>query len=187
LPNNTATKVAPQHEFKKEVFMKLLITFILLLWANAGIAQVCNPNIIANAPDSRYTLNANGTAVDKKTNLTWMRCSLGQVWSNNTCTGSAQGYTWQGALQIADTTAFAGFSDWRLPNQKELQSLVENRCYDPSINVTAFPGTQSSWAWSSSPSANDSSSAWVVGFYYGGDDYGGKDYSYFVRLVRGGQ
>jgi hypothetical protein len=165
----------------------LISSICLLSYAGSGFAQVCNPNIIANAPDSRYTLNTNGTVLDKKTNLTWMRCTLGQTWSNNTCTGSAQGYSWQGALQIADSTAFAGFSDWRLPNQKELQSLVENRCYDPAINLTAFPATPSSWAWSSSPYAGSSDGAWVVCFSNGYGSNDGKYYGYFVRLVRGGQ
>ena len=168
---------------------KLTVTFLFLssVYTGLSIAQSCNGAITAEAPDSRYTLSASGTALDKKTGLTWMRCNLGQVWDGVTCTGTAQPYTWQTALQIAQSTVFAEQSDWRLPNQKELQSLVENRCYAPAINLTAFPNGASGWAWSSSPSASSSSYAWVVGFGNGYDSYGNKGSSNAVRLVRGGQ
>ena len=167
--------------------MRIIFLFLIMALVQAAHAQTCNTAMTADAPNSRYTLSASGTALDKKTGLTWMRCNLGQVWDGVTCTGTAQPYTWQTALQIAQSTVFAGQSDWRLPNQKELQSLVENRCYAPAINLTAFPNEASGWAWSSSPAASSSSYAWVVGFGNGYDSYGNKGYSRAVRLVRGGQ
>jgi hypothetical protein len=162
---------------------KLTLYFCLLAQANLSIAQqFCAPNIIASAPDSRYVANANGTVLDKKTSLTWMRCALGQTWSNGTCTGSWQKYPWLDALQMAKDAVFAGKTDWRLPNQKELQSLVEVSCYDPSINITMFPNATDSvseWFWSSS--------AAIVHFLGGetsssADKNGGGG----VRLVREG-
>lgn len=166
--------------------LKLSVYLCLLIHAELSFAQTCNPNIIADAPDSRYTANTNGTVVDKKTGLTWMRCALGQAWRNNSCIGSVNGYKWQDALQTAESTMFAGLNDWRLPNIKELQSLVENRCYEPAINLTAFPNATSDWFWSSSPNAISGSNAWTVDFD-AGDDWGGLlmgDSA--VRLVRGG-
>jgi hypothetical protein len=58
----------------------------------------------------------------------WMRCALGQNWNGATCTGSGQAYTWQAALQAAEGSSFAGYSDWRLPDIKELSSIVEQAC-----------------------------------------------------------
>lgn len=158
-----------------------------LTYAGVGIAQTCNPSITADAPNSRYFLNAKGTAIDKKTGLTWMRCSVGQTWDGSTCIGSPQTYSWKYALETAESTVFADKSDWRLPNQKELQSLIENRCFNPAINLTAFPNTGSDWFWSSSPNAISSYNAWVVKFSDGYDGYGFKSAGYAVRLVRGGQ
>jgi hypothetical protein len=168
---------------------KLTLTLLLLSFTYTGLslAQTCNPAVTADAPNSRYALNANGTALDKKTGLTWMRCALGQTWSAGSCTGTSQTYNWQTALQTAESTVFAGKSDWRLPNQKELQSLVERRCYGPAINLTAFPNAKSGWAWSSSPYASYSDFAWVVNFSYGNGSGVGKYGSLAVRLVRGGQ
>ena len=167
--------------------LKLTITLCLLMQMPLSIAQTCISTIIADAPTSRYTLNANGTLVDKKTALTWMRCALGQTWANGFCGGTGTTYSWQNALLAADSTVFAGKADWRLPNIKELQSIVENRCYSPAINLTAFPNADSSWFWSSSPYAINSNYAWIVNFYYGDGNYGYKNYDYGVRLVRGGQ
>ncbi len=166
---------------------KLGLYFCLLIHAPLSVAQGCNPNMNADAPDSRYTVNANGTVVDKKTALTWMRCALGQAWNNNSCTGSAQPYNWQNALQAAGITVFSGKSDWRLPNIKELQSLVESRCYDPAINLTAFPNATSDSFWSSSPVANDSNYARLVYFSFGYGSWYFKDNGSYVRLVRSGQ
>jgi len=176
--------------------LKLCLYFCLLIHASLTLAQSCNPNIIADAPDSRYRMHVNGTVLDKKTALTWMRCALGQTWHNGECTGSAQRYQWRLALVAAKRTVFAGKKDWRLPNIKELQSLAEYRCYDPAINLTAFPNTTSSRKyWSSSPfvfygNGTWGGGAWGVSFYYGNGDVGtkyDKYYGNYVRLVRSGQ
>ena len=166
---------------------KLSLYFCLLIHADLTVAQTCNPNIIADAPDSRYTVNADGSVIDKKTALTWMGCALGQTWNNGVCTGSAQSYTWQSALQAAESAVFAGKNDWRLPNQKELQSLVEIRCYDPAINLMAFPNATSDLFWSSSPIANSSGDIWFVYFEDGHDYWSPKNSNYYVRLVRSGE
>lgn len=125
---------------------------------------------------------------DQATGLQWQRCAEGQSWSGGTCTGTATGHTWQVALQLAEAASYAGQSDWRLPNIKELASIVEQACYSPAIDLAVFPGTPSSYFWSSSPFANNTAYAWIVYFAYGYDgDNDLKAYAYQVRLVRGGQ
>jgi hypothetical protein len=163
------------------------IALLALCFSATATAQTCQPNNIrATAPTSRYTVNvAQGTVLDKQTGLMWKRCSEGQ--SGNDCaTGTAARYYWSGALQRATASHFAGYRDWRLPNAKELASLVENQCYDLAINLTVFPKV-ASFYWSSSSAAGYSYDAWIVNLSYGNDgSYGKSDY-YYVRLVRGGQ
>ncbi|WP_052501675.1 Lcl C-terminal domain-containing protein [Thiomicrospira microaerophila] len=72
----------------------------------------------------RYVINQNGTVYDKKTNLTWMVCSLGLIWNGRTCTGRASTYDWPSARDAAASTNYAGKSDWRVPTIEELHSLV---------------------------------------------------------------
>jgi hypothetical protein len=163
------------------------VLLLSLTYTTASHAQSCYNDIEADAPDSRYTLNQNGTLLDKQTGLMWMRCSLGQKWTANTCSGSASIYRWQSALQTAEKTVFAGKKDWRLPNQVELQSLVERRCVELTINTTAFPNTITDYRyWSSSPVFNESYSAWIVDFSNGIDSWDDKTTNNVVRLVRGG-
>jgi len=57
----------------------------------------------------------------------------------------------------------------------------------PTIDTDYFPETKASGLWSASPSANGSSNAWNVNFYYGYDNSGYKGSALFVRLARGGQ
>ena len=138
-------------------------------------------------PDERYEIHGDGTVTDTLTGLMWMQCSLGQD-SNADCSGNASRYTWEQALGAAEGHVFATYSDWRLPNIKELSSLAARDRYDPAINSTVFPNTPSTWYWSASPNAYDSYFAWRLNFIDGNDDgYGDRYGSGHVRLVRVGQ
>jgi len=59
-----------------------------------------------------YTDNGNGTITDNATGLMWQQADDGVV------------RDWQNSLTNAETLVLAGHSDWRLPNAKELQSIV---------------------------------------------------------------
>ena len=169
-------------------FTKSLTFFLMTLLPTLAGAQTCQSNsILATTPTNRFTINNDGTVSDTKTGLTWKKCSEGQ--SGVDCRmGAAATYTWQGALQQAQSVnnngGFAGYKNWRLPNMKELDSIVEKQCIDPSINLVVFPESQSSLYWSSSPYAVSSSGAWPVYFNVGYSYYRNKNYNYFVRLVR---
>ena len=161
------------------------------LAAPAVPAQICNPAIRRSAPDSRYVVNAaQGTVLDKQTGLTWKRCVEGR--SGADCgAGSVTYLSWEGALSQAAASAFAGYKDWRLPNSKELESLVEVACYAPALNATVFPNDPAAndpaaYVWASSPFAYGASNAWGVNFSHGGS-YNNFNYYYAVRLMRGGQ
>ena len=168
-----------------------LLTGLLALLPLVGNAQVCKTDSIpATTPNSQLTDNGNGTVTDSKTRLMWKQCSEGL--SGTGCVaGAAQTFTWQGALQQAqivnNSGGFAGFTDWRLPNIKELSSIIENQCYAPAINLTHFPNTPSSYFWSASPNVDYGDSAWGVGFNDGDDSWDNKDSAFQVRLVRSGQ
>jgi hypothetical protein len=154
-------------------------------------AQTCNANMVASTPDSQLTDNDDGTITDTATGLMWKKCMEGVTGNINCDTGAAATFTWQTALQrpgVVNTGGgFAGQTDWRLPNIKELVSIVEEKCYDPAINLTKFPNTPSSAVWSGSPYAGSSDYAWYVYFYDGLSYSNNRNDNYQVRLVRGGQ
>ena len=166
---------------------KLIYTLAALATACALSAdQVINTSIANEWPNERYEVHADGTITDTATGLMWLQCSLGQDLDDN-CSGSATEYNWQEALEAADSYVLDSYTDWRLPNIKELDSLAALDRYDPAINSTVFPNTPSSYYWSASPYANYSYYAWQLDFGDGYDYYNYRFYNYHVRLVRSGQ
>ncbi|MBB1089708.1 DUF1566 domain-containing protein [Rhodopseudomonas palustris] len=132
-----------------------------------------------------FAANDDGTVTQVNTELMWAKCSEGQMSSD--CTGEATLMTWSEALSIANNSRLAGYSNWRLPNFKELQSLVDYTRTDPAIEVAYFPNTPSSYFWSGSsvPDINFYSHlARVVKFNDGYAIDHVRNYSNHVRLVR---
>jgi hypothetical protein len=137
---------------------------LLLTVCFAALAQVCNDNIPATTPDSRFRDNGDGTVTDTGTRLMWKRCAEGQ--NGSACeSGSPYMVLWGDALWVASEADFAGYTDWRVPNKNELESLVERRCYDPAINATYFPRTPRTRFWTSSPAVSNGV------FEYGDDPF----------------
>ncbi len=62
---------------------------------------------------NQFIDNGNGTITDRATGLMWMSKDSGK------------GMDWSDALKYAENQRYAGHSDWRLPNVKELQSIVD--------------------------------------------------------------
>lgn len=156
--------------------------------------QVCHyGSLPATTPPSRFTDQGDGTGTDIVTGLQWKRCEEGRVWDGVACTGSATLHTWQGALQLADTADFAGKSDWRLPNVKELASIIEGACYSPAIALGVFPGVDSNAVfWTSTPDSSVGEPMFPLGaiaidFEHGTEMGMARDGSFArVRLVRAG-
>jgi len=167
--------------------MKLNSILPLLLITNLSIAaRTCEDYITDNWPDSRYALETtlgDNVIRDNKTGLMWKQCSEGL--SGSDCEiGSSTSHTWGQALELANTTNYAGYSDWKIPNIKELRTITTKNCYQPSINETSFPNTPITWFWTSSPFAGFNDSVWTI-YFYEGDGYGvSRDDDYSVRLVR---
>jgi hypothetical protein len=149
--------------------------------------QACDYGGRAADPANRFADHGDGTVTDRETGLMWKRCSEGQTWDGNTCTGIASTHTWPQALALAEHARYAGKDDWRVPDIKELMSIVEHACHSPAIDLSIFPGTPGGWYWSSQPNTSCSGGAWCASFSYGDagtDDEGSPNH---VRLVSGGR
>lgn len=160
-------------------------------------SATCVAEIPESTPDSQLIDNGNGTVTDGATGLMWFQCLDGQVYIEGSCAGPASTYTWQEALHLpvslnGDGDGFADFTDWRLPNVKELLSLVEKACVSPAANTARFPGIPAATSsvqgsiWTNSLYGNDR--AWIVNIHTGLSGYEDRDDdNKYVRFVRAGQ
>ncbi|AGY57628.1 DUF1566 domain-containing protein [Gloeobacter kilaueensis] len=93
------------------------------------------PAVATRAQEPRF-LPQGAQVYDRKTGLTWQRCTLGQQWRGERCDGTATPYTWD----VARTLYRDG---WRLPTMAELETLIDPerkaRRVHPNIDTTLFP------------------------------------------------
>ena len=153
------------------------------------IDQACNNTLLHEAPDSRYVVHGDGTVTDSITGLMWKQCIEGVTTTVDACdTGSGSEFAWGNALaqaQSVNSTGFAGYNDWRLPNIKELYSLTEFACEIPTINNSDFPtpGTQSAM-WSSTPTTGNSALRIDLSRGQIASNSSGASANHYIRLVR---
>ncbi len=133
----------------------------------------------------RFTDNGNGTVKDNLTGLIWLK--------NANCFGYR---TWTNALTDANTLSdgACGLTDgsvdgaWRLPNVRELQSLIDYGHWNLALPAGhPFSGVQSGDCWSSTSSAYRPDYAWFVYLGVGYVDSAYKPSNLCVWPVRGGQ
>ena len=166
----------------------IIIIFAITLSINA-FSQTCRSNIPTTTAVERFIVNEDGTVLDTETNLVWKRCAEGQVFDSTatTCNLDHISYDWQQGLAAAMQSSFAGKSDWRLPNVKELDSIVARHCVSPAIELIPFPNTPSVLFLSSTPYSRATGPELVmyVDFANGSLNHGLKSsQKYAVRLVR---
>ena len=145
-------------------------------------------------PNPRFTDNSDGTITDNLAGLIWLKdanCFEMGTWADalSNCNGLADG--------SCGLTDGSRVGDWRLPNVKELQSLINFEYTLPAFPNTAGTGqwseddpfydVQSIFYWSSTACTFSTDSAWIVDMGFGSTNYSGKLFYYWVWPVRGGQ
>jgi len=139
-------------------------------------------------PTPRFTDNGNGTVTDNLTGLIWLK--------NANCFGTST--TWNEALSDCNNlaTGYCGLTDgskagdWRLPNLRELQSLVDYSQAKPALPAD-HPFTnvmQQYYYWSSTTLADGETAAWHMHLGNGFVSNTDKTFNYdCVWCVRGGK
>jgi hypothetical protein len=125
-------------------------------------------------PDFIY--NGDSTISDKSTSLTWQKGEGGPM-------------NWWEALTYCEELSLAGYSDWRVPNVRELASIMDlDRSTQPVIDTSFFPETHPEGYWSSTSYQQARSFHAFVGYFQHGYIGRHEEKSYegfYVRCVRG--
>ena len=157
-------------------------------------SMLCTPAVKGGVPP-RFVDNGDGTVTDNQTGLQWEKKVAGtgclhcvndiKLWAAamGDWISEVNGYSSDGTAQ----TGLGGHSDWRLPTNAELQTILlapypcgTSPCIDP-----VFAPTAASDYWSSTTDLNPDD-AWEVFFANGYLDVEGKYNIFHVRAVRGG-
>jgi hypothetical protein len=152
----------------------------------------------ATWPFPRFENNGDGTATDKLTGLVWLTNANCIVFFSGDSTGKNR-RDWDEALMAANLLAngYCGLTDgssagdWRLPNVRELLSLIDYGHSLPALPAGhPFTDIQTvNWKYWSSSTSVDTGYAWVVDIHSG--SVGGERKSYtgsgYVLAVRDGE
>ncbi len=117
--------------------------------------------------------------------------------------GATSGCDTEAYVKAVNAAGWCGASDWRMPSQNELLSLIDLSRIDPAIDTAYFPNTLASWYWSGTSATEFdlagggatgsgglsivATHAWYIGFDYGYDDTDSRNIDKHVRLVRSGK
>jgi hypothetical protein len=134
----------------------------------------------ADWPAPRFTDNGDGTVTDNLTGLMWLK--------DANLPGDRD--IWQDTLDYVDTlnsNGLCGHSDWRLPNRKELFSLIDFSQHGPALQLgRPFVNVQVQWDnyWSGTTGAYNPISAWYLSMTYGGISGNSKSTNCYLWPVR---
>ena len=126
------------------------------------------------------TIGGGTVTIDRNTGLVWASDGAGAG-----CNFGLQ-TDWASAVRWCDDLNFAGITAWRLPNVRELQTIVDySRTYPP-VDPAHFPNTRDDWYWTSTTTQVTNGWAWIMQFDVGGYlDDAAKASLYYLRPVSG--
>jgi hypothetical protein len=159
----------------------------LILYKQQGVPKTGQKTTFATGDDGdlqigvpwpypRFTDNGNGTVTDNLTGLMWTQNAQQIQGTRN----------WAQALNECNGLSFANHEDWRLPNVRELQSLVDYGKFPALPTGHPFSVQLDNWYWSSTTNAFDNGTAWYVAMSNGTVDFREKIGYDYVWCVRGG-
>lgn len=131
-------------------------------------------------PTPRFTVQTNTALVlDNLTGLIWAR-------QPHAIPGNSQWHYFHAALDFCENLTFAGHADWRVPNVRELHSLIDYGRSTPALPLShPFTGIQSVQDyWSSTPFVDTTTEAFGVNMQRGHVKAANMGY---LWPVRGGQ
>ena len=135
-------------------YLKLLLVILPLTVSSSAFAQFFEEDHLIT---------------DVRNNITWLRCSVGQTWDNETktCTGDLVKLN-NDEIEVALQQAGEQLGgEWRLPTLDELESIVCEECEPPKIKEKYFPNISPEAYWTSKRNFLNRKMVWTVNFMTG--------------------
>ncbi len=146
------------------------------------------PRFIHYSPGG-ITIVGQGLVIDQLTGLMWEKYP-----DDDIRIGGPKELSWNDAVDRCNASTKGGYPDWRLPNMRELHSLINLQYKDPALSNAAgtgqasgddpFYNMQNSYYWSATTYAPGSTFAWYVAFHDGYVFNDNKSNDNYVRCVR---
>ncbi len=175
-----------QHSTLESQLQRLTVIVCCMLVSANTNAQSCLVRVTPQTVSIKnFDFSVPGQALDRLSGRKWDRCVYGQNWNeaNSTCTGNPVKISWEVAMLIAEE------NNKRLPDIKELNSILDLQCIIPPTHLKIFPNTPGSTKnglWSStpylSPNANITN-AWYIDLGFGITNFREVNKTNFVRYI----
>lgn len=176
-----------------------------IILAEGTVAPEPNTNTIADSrticpgkvlPVPRFTILADNTncVIDNLTGLMWTR---------HASLNGTNLLSWKEAIAFCQNLDYGGFKDWRLPQIRELYSIMNTNYTRPMLSNTEgtakwkegdpFKGVKEygpghCYYWATTTTAGEPGGAWLVSFFSGGisqeSEENGRGYVWPVRDVK---
>ena len=121
---------------------------------------------ISFSSESRYVIK-DYIVIDLEHKIEWLRCSVGQRWDGNKCSGKIVNLSLDLVPEAINIANQQLGGNWRLPSKAELTSIVCKSCPSPKINKKIFPNTDNAPYWTSDRSIFNSKFYVSVNFHTG--------------------
>jgi hypothetical protein len=181
--------------------MSKIITFFIILflafYANAKLIKVSNSGKLLENNSSQWNcvfddkteliweVKTDKQGLQNKNNTyTWFEDESGEQNGkySNSCDWGSNCNSKKYIIEL-NKTGLCNSSNWRLPTEKELSSLLFYSDYNPLINTDYFPNTQAKYYWSSTSHNKNPSVAIDIPFFYGGKRGSDKSFNSHIRGV----
>ncbi|MCE1188672.1 MAG: DUF1566 domain-containing protein [Ignavibacteria bacterium] len=136
------------------------------------VRAVRGKNVIGGT-SYHFIANGDSTLTDVCTGLMWTKFPAPAPLS------------WEDALKYSENLTLSNYSDWRLPNVKELQSINIEQLKNPSFDSSFFKNTPIGNYWSSTTLFGQGTKAWYINSAYGLGSYDDKTKLNYILCVRG--
>jgi len=140
--------------FRRRIVWGILGLLLGMLWGGLPVAKAAagadagSPFVKLDAAGKELPADATSWVMVRDT-------QTGLIWEAKTTDGSVHDagnlYTWQETKEVflaeLNGSGFGGFNDWRLPNDKEINSLMRRDKEEPFVDTDYFPNVGAATYW----------------------------------------